>query len=102
MYPQEKLAKIGKYNKSYIIGIPKENTQQENRISLTPDAVNLLINNDHNVWIENGAGEKAKFTDHDFSDAGAKIVYNTKEVYQADVVLKIEPPGGDPAAVVRA
>lgn len=92
LYPQEKLAKIGKSNKSIFIGMPKEISLKENRISLTPDAVNLLVRNDHTVWIENGAGEKAKFKDYEYSNAGAKIVYSTKEIYQANVILKIEPP----------
>jgi alanine dehydrogenase len=92
LYPQEKLAKIGKNKKSFFIGIPKEISFQENRISLTPDAVDLLVKNGHQVWIESGAAEKAKFKDSDYSEAGAKIVYSTEELYQANVILKIEPP----------
>ncbi len=33
------------------IGIPKETAFQENRIALTPDAVNVLVNNGHEVTI---------------------------------------------------
>lgn len=36
-------------------------------------------------------GEAAKFLDSDYVAAGAEIV-NTKEVYQADIVLKVRPP----------
>lgn len=92
LYPQEKLARVGKQRKSFFIGIPKEISFQENRISLTPDAVDLLVKNGHQIWIESGVAEKAKFKDLEFSDAGAKIVYSTNELYQADVILKIEPP----------
>ena len=42
--------------------------------------------------IESKAGEGANFPDSEFSEAGAKIVYDTKEIYQADVILKVEPP----------
>ena len=58
------------------IGIPKEIAFQENRIALTPDAVGVLISSGHHVTIEHDAGEASHFTDRDYSEAGAKIVYN--------------------------
>ena len=58
------------------IGIPKEIAFQENRIALTPDAVSVLVSNGHNVSIEHNAGEAAHFRDKDYSEAGAKIVYD--------------------------
>ncbi len=92
MIPQEQLLEVRKRRHSFFIGLPKEISLQENRISLTPDAVAILVNNGHEVWVETKAGIGSKFTDKQFSDAGAKIVYSPQEVYQADVVLKIEPP----------
>jgi alanine dehydrogenase len=90
--PQEKLLKVQKGKHSFFIGLPKEVSLQENRISLTPDAVALLVNNGHEVWVETKAGVDSKFTDKQYSDAGAKIVYSQEEVYKADIILKIEPP----------
>ena len=58
------------------IGIPKEIAFQENRIALTPDAVSVLVSNGHEVTIEHNAGEAAHFRDKDYSEAGAKIVYD--------------------------
>ena len=92
LYPQEMFAKIKKNQKSFFIGIPKEIAFQENRICLTPEGVHLLVNNGHQIWIESNAGKKAKFEDNEYSEAGAKIVNSVKEVYQADIILKIEPP----------
>jgi alanine dehydrogenase len=89
---QEKLLEVRKRRHAFFIGLPKEISLQENRISLTPDAVALLINNGHDVWVETKAGVGSKFSDKQYSDAGAKIVYSPQEVYQADVILKIEPP----------
>ena len=86
---------------SFFIGLPKEVSLQENRISLTPDAVALLVNNGHDVWIESKAGLGSKFTDKQFSDAGAKIVYSPQEVYKAEVILKIEPPTLDEIDMMR-
>ncbi|HYG02058.1 MAG TPA: alanine dehydrogenase [Chryseosolibacter sp.] len=90
--PQEKLLQVDKAKNSFFIGLPREVSLQENRISLTPDAVALLVNNGHEVWVETKAGVGSKFSDKQYSDAGAKIIYSAEEVYKADVILKIEPP----------
>ncbi|HEY9009219.1 alanine dehydrogenase [Ohtaekwangia sp.] len=89
---QEQMLEVRKRRHAFFIGLPREISLQENRISLTPDAVALLVNNGHDVWVETKAGIGSKFTDKAYSDAGAKIVYSPQEVYQADVILKIEPP----------
>jgi alanine dehydrogenase len=73
------------------IGIPKEIAFQENRIALTPDAVSVLVSNGHLVTIEHNAGEAAHFADRDYSEAGAKIVYEREEVYKAPVLVKSAP-----------
>jgi alanine dehydrogenase len=92
LHPQEKLLEIKKEKHAFFIGLPREISLQENRISLTPDAVAILVNNGHEIWVEAKAGLGSKFSDKDYSDAGAKIVYSPQEVYKADVILKIEPP----------
>src|SRR5882724_1521032 len=73
------------------IGIPKETAFQENRIALTPEAVGVLITNGHHVVIEHNAGEAAHFRDKDYSEAGAKIVYEKAEVYKAPILVKSAP-----------
>lgn len=90
--PQEQSLEVKRRRHCFFIGLPKEVSLQENRISLTPDAVAILVNNGHDVWVETKAGIGSKYTDKQYSDAGAKIVYSAQEVYQADVILKIEPP----------
>jgi alanine dehydrogenase len=89
---QEQLLPVKKSKHSFFIGLPNEISLQENRITLTPDAVALLVNNGHEIWIEAKAGVSSKFSDQQYSDAGAKIVYSPAEVYKANVILKIEPP----------
>src|SRR4026208_2175061 len=73
------------------IGIPKEIAFQENRIALTPDAVSLLVSNGHNVVIEHNAGEASHFRDKDYSEAGAKIVYDRPTVLKAPVPVQSAP-----------
>ncbi len=73
------------------IGIPKEIAFQENRIALTPDAVGVIVSNGHHVTIEHDAGEASHFSDRDYSEAGARIVYNREEVYKAPILVKSAP-----------
>jgi alanine dehydrogenase len=92
MQPQESMLEVkNKKNKLYI-GIPKEISFQENRIPLTPLSVALLINNGHEVMLESNAGQAANFSDKDYSEQGARIVYDTKTLYEADIIIKIAPP----------
>src|SRR6186997_713163 len=74
-----------------MIGIPKEIAFQENRIALTPDAVSVLVSNGHQVVIEHNAGEASHFRDKDYSEAGAKIVYERSEVFKAPILVKSAP-----------
>ncbi|HLU85083.1 MAG TPA: alanine dehydrogenase [Vicingaceae bacterium] len=90
--PQEEMLEVARKKSSLQIGIPKETSIQEKRIPLVPDAVGLLVNNGHDVIIETGAGEGCSFSDKDYSEAGAQIVYGTEEVYKANMILKVEPP----------
>lgn len=90
--PQEEMLEVARKKSSLQIGIPKETSIQEKRIPLVPDAVGVLINNGHEVIIETGAGEGSSFTDKDYSEAGAQVVFTTEEVYKANMILKVEPP----------
>lgn len=67
-------------------------TFQENRVPLTPAAVAYFTGNGHRIVIESGAGRNANFSDIQFSEAGAEIVQNNKDVYACDTILKIDPP----------
>lgn len=73
------------------IGLPKENALQENRVALIPDAVGVLVNNGHEVVVETTAGEGSKYSDREFSEAGAKIAYDKAEVYKAPILIKSAP-----------
>jgi alanine dehydrogenase len=73
------------------IGLPKETAFQENRVALIPDAVGVLVDNGHEVVVETTAGEGSKYTDKDFSEAGARIAHNKEEVYKANILIKSAP-----------
>jgi len=73
------------------IGIPKESSFQENRIALTPEAVAVLVANGHRVVMESKAGEGASYSDTDYSEAGAKITNDKKEIFDCDILVKSAP-----------
>ncbi|RKR81290.1 alanine dehydrogenase [Mucilaginibacter gracilis] len=101
MQPQESMLEVkNKKNKLYI-GIPREVSFQENRIALTPLSVALLVNNGHEVILESNAGKAANFLDKDYSEQGAQIVYDTKSVYEADIIIKIAPPTPDEIGMMK-
>lgn len=91
MLPQEKLQAVETKRKKLFIGIPREISLQENRVALVPEAVQLLVNNGHRVLVETNAGNASHFSDNEYSEAGAQIAYSTKEVFEADIILKVEP-----------
>ncbi len=77
------------------IGIPKETAFQENRIALTPEAVAVLVNNGHEVTIEHKAGDGSNYSDKDYSEAGARVVYEKRDAFKAPIIIKTAPVVGD-------
>ncbi len=102
LMPQEEMLEIRKRKNRLVIGIPKEIAFQENRVGLAPEAVGLLCHNGHRVIIEKEAGINAHFPDTEYSEAGGEIIYETAEVYKADIILKIAPPTPEEVKYLRA
>ncbi|MDG2363343.1 MAG: alanine dehydrogenase [Flavobacteriales bacterium] len=92
LLPKEELLQVLESQDDLIIGIPKEISLQEKRVALVPEAVALLVAHGHEVLVEAGAGEKSNFTDIDYSESGARIVHDRKQVFEAAMIFKVEPP----------
>jgi alanine dehydrogenase len=92
MQPLEQLAPLKKDKTKLSIGIPREITSQENRVPLSPSAVEFLVNNGHEITIETKAGSASNFSDSRYSEAGAVIAQRHEEIFNSDIILKIEPP----------
>ena len=73
-----------------IIGIPKEIKVHEYRVGATPEMVALFIKNNHKVLVQSQAGSAIGFFDEDYLRAGATIVSTAKEVYQAEMIVKVK------------
>ncbi|MBL4649917.1 MAG: alanine dehydrogenase, partial [Aureispira sp.] len=90
--PQEECLEIPQKKSKLFIGIPKENSFQENRVALSPAAVKTLINAGHKVVVEEDAGSESGFLDFEYSEAGAEIAYSSEQVFKAHVIIKVAPP----------
>ena len=88
-------------NDRLVIGIPKEVTLQEHRVALSPASVATLIGHGHSIKVERGAGLQSHFQDHDFSEAGAEICPERKDVYDCQVLIKVAPPTIEEANLLR-
>lgn len=92
LIPQEETLEIQRAKGKLYIGIPKENSYQEKRVCLTPDAVAAITAHGHRILIESKAGANANFSDKDYSEAGAEITLDTAKVFACPMILKVEPP----------
>jgi alanine dehydrogenase len=90
--PMEAMSWTKQNAKSIQIALPKETAIHENRIGLTPQAVQLLVANGHEVIVEQGAGERAGFSDADYLMAGASVTEDLQQVWQGALILKINAP----------
>lgn len=75
-----------------IIGVPKEIKNNENRVALTPGGVSQLISNGHRVLVETGAGLGSGFENEAYESAGAEIIADPKQVWDAEMVMKVKEP----------
>ncbi|QIW81227.1 alanine dehydrogenase [Bacillus tequilensis] len=75
-----------------IIGVPKEIKNNENRVALTPGGVSQLISNGHRVLVETGAGLGSGFENEAYESAGAEIIAEPKQVWDAEMVMKVKEP----------
>ena len=91
LMPKEELLKTNVRNRRISIGIPSDNKVDEKRVALTPEAVNLLVESDNEVYVQRGAGLGANYTDKDYSENGAIITDSPARVYSADAVIKVAP-----------
>ncbi len=78
------------------IGVPKESKTGERRVAATPKTVEQMLKLGFDVSIQTGAGLEASFDDAAFEAAGATIVGD--EIWQSDIILKINAPTADEVA----
>ena len=87
--PQEELQAATKGKESISIGVPCEDEHEETRTPLTPMAVSALSDAGIHIKIQKGAGKCANYSDMEYSEAGAKLCQNKKDVFDCDIVIKV-------------
>ncbi|GIW46143.1 MAG: alanine dehydrogenase [Deltaproteobacteria bacterium] len=86
-----------------IIGIPRERKVHEYRVSLTPQAVRVLVERGHQVLVERGAGSGSGIRDEEFSRAGARLVDNEESLFDgAELIVKVKEPISEEFPLIRS
>ena len=79
----------------YTIGIPKEIKAFEQRVSIVPDDIKILLenNDDIKIYVQTNAGHNAGYSDNDYIAKGAFILDNIEEIYEkANIIVKVKEP----------
>lgn len=75
------------------VGCVREIKNNEFRVGLTPDNVKSYAAAGHEVLIEAGAGLGSGFADAEYTAAGARIIADAAEVWNAaDMMVKVKEP----------
>lgn len=101
LFPQPEMLELSRDRQRLQIGIPCEIDNNENRIAITPLAVELLTAQGNEVKIEQGAGDRSNFSDQDFSEKGGQITSSKDEIYRCDLILKISPLSPSEIAMLK-
>jgi alanine dehydrogenase len=85
-----------------IIGVPKEIKEQEFRVGLLPSAVYQLVQRNHQVLVERGAGVGAGFPDAEYEKAGATLLDDHAGIFsRAELIVKVKEPQAAECPLLR-
>ncbi len=101
LLPREETLERLPQHKKFVIGIPLEKDENERRIALVPNAVDLLVKNGHKVYVEENAGKASHFSNALYADVGAILTSSAQEVWQSDIVIKISAPDKEERELIR-
>ena len=75
------------------IAVPKEIKNNENRVGLSPNSVETLVQQGHKLFIESNAGKGIGFNDEDYLKSGATIIKDKLSLYDnANLIVKVKEP----------
>ncbi len=98
----EKRQRAGEKHHALRIGVPREVSNEERRVSLAPGGVAALVANGHEVLVEVEAGEQAHFNNQEYVDAGAELVDAPADLYaKAELVVKVGPPSAEELSLLQ-
>ena len=75
------------------VGILKEIKVAENRVSMTPSGVEIMVQNGHEILVEKNAGMGSGFEDKEYIAAGATIAATCEQVFEkSEMVMHVKEP----------
>lgn len=84
------------------IGVVRELSPDESRVSLTPHAVHELARAGHRVTVEAGAGEESSLSDEAYREAGAIVVEEAAEVFEhSELMVKVYGPSPEECVYLK-
>jgi len=85
------------------IGVPKEIKVHEYRVAMTPEGVNELVEQGHEVFVQSTAGAGAGFDDQSYQAVGAQMVGDAAAVFDAaELIVKVKEPQPSEYHLLRA
>jgi alanine dehydrogenase len=75
-----------------IVGVPREIKPGEERVALTPAGVRALVQTEHRVIVETGAGLGSSIRDEEYTREGATTASADEVWAQAELILKVKEP----------
>ena len=79
------------------VGIPREISPGETRVSLIPSSIPALKKAGLEVVVEEGAGASAGFPDDEYRAQGGTIANRTEVFGSSDIILQVRSAPGEPA-----
>src|SRR6187455_546239 len=84
------------------VGVPTEIKTDEYRVSLTPAGVRELVEHDHEVIIQSGAGIGSTIPDEEYIAQGARIAPDAEAVFEeAEMILGVKEPQPQEVEMLR-
>ena len=78
------------------IVVPAETEENERRVGLTPESVKKLVRLGFRVSVEDGIGEKAGYSNDEYSEAGSDISTDRdKLLSEGDIIARVRKPSID-------
>ncbi|HXQ48590.1 MAG TPA: NAD(P) transhydrogenase subunit alpha [Thermoplasmata archaeon] len=85
------------------VAVPKEVAPGEARVALTPEVIPRMVKAGYEVIVEAGAGERSRYPDAAYTQAGAKLATDRVALFGgADVVVKVQIPSVEESAAMRS
>jgi alanine dehydrogenase len=84
------------------VGVPTEVKSDEYRVALTPAGVRELVDADHEVYVQSGAGEGSAIADDAYVAQGAAILPDADAIFgEAAMIVKVKEPQPEEIARLR-